>query len=814
MESLARQLRHAVRKLSRSPLFTVVAIASLAVGIGANTAIFTVVDAVLLEPLPYPDSDRLVWVNFTAPGLGYDEIPFSDGAYVHILEGQHSFEGLELWSETRMSLTSDGPPERLAAARVTPGTFSLLRVHPELGRGFVPEEGRPGAEPSVVLSYGLWNRRFGADPDILDETVRIDGEPRRVVGVAPRRFAYPSAEIDVWVPLVVDEAALSPGAFSFPGIGRLRAGVSMESAEADVQAQVETFSERFPEELPASLLEQARWATRVRPFKERIVGDVRTALWVVLATVTFVLLIVCANVANLFLARTESRTHELAVRTAMGAGRGDLAGGFLSESALLAVAGGALGLPLALLGLRGLVSQAPAAIPRMHEVGLDARVLLFTAVVSVAAGLFFGGFPIFRYRAADLVAGLKEGARAGTEGRERRLARNSLVVLQVALAMSLLVGSGLMIRSFRALRAVEPGFDARGVLTFGLALPEREYRGAAEIARFWRQLADRLRELPGVAAVGAVNHLPLGGGIANGSLYIEDHPVPEGDIPPLSEHKFVTPGYFEAMRIPLLAGRTLEVDDGADVFRAAVVNRSFEEHWWPDGSALGKRVRLREDEDWYEIVGVVGDVRFRSLESPPEDAVYLPILSGSSEDPYSPGGMSFAVRSDADPEAFMGVVRREVWALDPNLPIADQRTMAGILADSMARTSFILVMLGIAAAVALLLGTLGIYGVISYAVSRRTRELGIRMALGATARRVRRAVVAEGLLLAVVGVAIGLAVTLALSGLLSDLLYGVGTMDPVTYGLVPVLLLGAAALASYVPARRASAIDPMEALRQ
>lgn len=806
---LTRNPRYAVRKLSRSPTFTLVAVLSLAVGIGANTAVFSVVDAVLLEPLPYPQSDQLVWINFTAPGLGYEEIPFSDGTFVQVRQAQHSFEDIALYTDMQLSLTGDGPPEQLTTAVVTPGILALLNVSPAIGREFVAEEGQPGTEPVVILSHGLWSRRFGAAPDILNRTVRIGGEARRVVGVAPKGFRLVDDEFDAMVPLIVDEANLSPGSFSLPAIARLRPGATRESARADLASLIQRFPEWFPEDLPASLLEQAQWGTQVRPLKERLVGSVRSTLWVVLGTVAFVLLIVCANMANLFLVRAESRGHELAVRTALGANRRELAGSFLSESVLLALAGGALGVPLAVAGLRGLISLVPETIPRLTEIGLDGEVLLFTAALSIATGLFFGSFPILRYRPDRLAGSLKDGARPGSEGRERRLARDSLVVVQVALALLLLVGSGLMIRSFRALHSIDPGFAADGVLTMSIALPESEYPAGVEVTQFWRRLTERLADLPGVEAVGAVNHLPLAGGIRSGDVDIEDQPVPDGAIPPLAEKKFITPGYFQALRIPVLEGRALEPGDGDDGFHAVVVNRSFAQHWWPEASALGKRIRLGEDTDWSEIVGVVADVRFRSLEQPPQDAVYFPVPTGSAG-----RAMSLAVRTGADPRAFMTTVRREVWAMDPNLPIADPRAMSDILADSMERTSFTMIMLGIAAAVALLLGTLGIYGVISYAVSRRTRELGIRIALGATAGRVRRTVVREGLVLAGAGVVIGTVAAATLSGILGGLLYEVSASDPLTYALVAGVLMAGAALASYVPARRASAIDPMEALRK
>jgi len=814
MSNLAQQVRLALRTLARTPLFTGVAVLTLAVAIGANTAIFSVVNSVLLEPLPYPESDRLVSVYFTAPGVGYPEVPFSDGAFIRVREGEEAFAGIAMYGLENVNLTGEGAPERLSGVRVTPNLFEVLRSPPALGRAFTEADGQPGAEPVVILSHDLWMRRYGADQSVVGRTLQMDGEARRVVGVAAKDFAFPAPEADVWRPLLVDPATAQPGNFSYPAIARLEPGVDIAAATADLDRLIIRFSEAYPEELPMAFLEQARFAGVVKPLKEQLVGDVGQALWMILGTVGFVLLIACANVANLFLVRAEGRGRELAVRSALGARRGDLAGLFLGESLILGLLGGAMGLLLAFAAVRGLLALAPGGIPRLHEIGVNGDVLAFTAGISLVAGLFFGSFPAFRYRPADLSVALKEGGRASTTGGERHRARSTLVVVQVAMALVLLVASGLMVRSFERLRAVDPGFDSHSVLTVRLALSQTDYPDDARVAAFWTRLRERIAELPGATSVGAVNHLPLGDTRSSGSIGIEDHPTADDELPPVALQKMTTPGYFRTLGIPLIEGRAFEPGDAADGFRAAVVNRAFAERWWPGESPLGRRVRLSESEEWYEIVGVVGNVREESLEKEPGAAVYFPHSVGARDAPRTSRSMALVVRTAGDPRALMEPVRDAIWSLDPNLPIASQRTMEDLVSRSMARTSFTLVMLGIGAALALLLGAVGIYGVLSYAVSQRTRELGIRMALGASASGVRRMVVRQGLQLALIGVSLGLIAAYGLSGLLQGLLYEVSATDPLSYVAVTAVLVAVAVLACYLPARRASSTDPLEALRQ
>ena len=800
-----------VRGLRKHPGFTFATVLTLALGIGATAAVFSVVDDVLLRPLPYPDSDRLVSVFFTAPGLGYDAMPLSDAAYRYLRDGQRSSSEMALADGEDMNLTGGGEPVRVAGARVTPGLFTLLRITPAIGRAFTAADGEPGAEPVVILSHSLWTDRFGGEAGVLGRIVSVDGVARRVIGIAPRELELPEPTTRIWIPFAIDPAHLSPGNFSYLCFARLKAGETLTSATADLQRLVTHIGDVIPDLTP-EVLREARFAPVVQPLKERTVGDLRRPLWIIFGTGTLVLLIACANVANLFLVRADGRARELALRTALGASRNDVAFLILGESLLLALAGGALGLGLSVIGVRALVALTPATIPRLEAIGLDARILLFTLGVSILAGLLFGSAPLLRRRAGVLSAALNEGARPTTAGRERGPARSVLVAVQVALALVLLVGAGLMVQSFRAMRQVDPGFRPDGVLTFEVALSRADYPGGTRAAIFWRELAARMRALPGVRSAAVTNSLPLGTDMLNGQISIENRATPPG-VRPTAERKYVSPGYFETLGIPVLQGRALDSRDAADGFHGVVVNRAFARHWWPNGDALGARIRESSSDPLYEIVGVVGDVRFRSLEQEPGDAVYFPILAGSAATPDAPRHVAVVIRSTGDLDALAVAARAQLHELDAKLPIADMQSLRSLVNRSMARTSFVLVLLGIAAGVALLLGMVGIYGVIAYLVSQRRREIGVRMALGATAHDIRAMVVRQGLLLAALGTAAGLMAALALSRLLGSLLYGVDAADPATYAAVLVALLGVATLASYLPARRASAVDPTEALR-
>ncbi|MGD2067288.1 MAG: ABC transporter permease [Gemmatimonadota bacterium] len=813
MDAMWRDVRTAVRSLVRRPLFTAIAGLTLAVGIGANTAIFSVVDGVLIDPLPFPESDRLVSYNFEAPGLGVDVpvIPHSEGTYLHYLGSTRALDAFAVYTDDNVNLITEGTPRRLAASRATARYFDALGVRPLLGRTFAEGEDRPGAEPVAILGHALWQQTFGGDPEVVGRVVEMDGVQRRIVGVMPTDAAL--GEEELWIPLEIDDADPDLGSLSFVGIGRLAPGVSVEAANTEMQDLLLRFSEANPDELGPEILEQSGLGADVRPLKELFVQDVRQVLWVLLGTVGFVLLIACANVANLFLVRAESRQRELAVRKAMGARRGDVVRQYLAEALLLSLASGAVGLVLAAFGVRGLLRLAPAELPGVLSIGLDGSVIAFTAGISLACGVLFGVLPAFGRGGRDLSQVLKEGGRASTAGRERHRARSGLVVAQVALALVLLVGSGLMLRSFVALRNVDPGFEARGLLTFRVTLPRAEYPEGARTLDFYRRLTDRLAGMPGVAEVGMINGLPLAGQRSAGPMEPEDRPFDEGELGPIVERRSVTPGYLEAMRIRTVDGRTLEWSDQADGVRGVVISRTLASTFWPGETAVGRRIRSQGAEDGWEVVGVAEDVRFDDVAEEAPALVYLPVLGGTTEEPGGTWGMDVVIRVAGDPLGAVSGAREALAEVDPRLPMINPRTVERVVHDSMASTSFTVLLLGIAAGIAVLLGTVGLYGVVSYVVSRRRQEIGVRMALGAPAATVLGAVVRQGMVLTGMGVVLGLLAAWGVSRVLASLLYGVTATDPLTFAGTAVILVLVSLAATWIPARRAAGVDPVLALK-
>ncbi len=814
ISGLFQDLRFAVRTLLRYPAFTTIAVVTLALGIGANTAVFTLVDGVLLRPLPFPESDRLLSLQHLGRD-GQDELPISEGLYLLYQDQAVSLEAVAMHSPTVVNLVTDGEPERVPAQAVTPGFFEVLGVEAAHGRTFVEEEGVPDAERVVILSDGLWKSTFGGDPDVVGRTVDMSGVSRRVVGIMPPDFGHPDRQARLWVPRTIDRARAPLAAFGAGGVARMAPGSSVESVYAELQGLITRLPELFPQDGEANFLAEVGLRARVQPLKQAVVGDVSATLWILLGTVGFVLLIACANVANLLLVRAEGRQRELALRVAVGAGRGQVLRTFMSESAVLAAAGGALGVLGASLAVRTSSQFIPSDLPRMAEVGMDGRVLAFTAAVSLGCAIFFGLFPLVRYGSDDLVSHLKDGgAHGATGGRDRHRLRNGLVVVQVAMALVLLVGSGLMFQSFLALRSVDPGFDGERMLTARISVPPGEIEGWEETAGFFRQLQQRMAQQAGVLGAGLTSRVPLTGHTSFGSMEVEDHPRTEDELPIFAAHARAEVGYFETMGIPLLEGRTFRAGDGAEGLRAVVVDASFAQEWWPGSSAVGRRVRGGpEGEDWWQIVGVVGDVHQSSLEEDPRNTVYWPLTLGLAEEPFPARTLDVVVKTASDPLAFLSVLRRELKAINPRIPLANPRTMDDVFQAATGRTSFTMAMLGAASGIALLLGLIGIYGAISYVVSQRTREIGVRMALGASGSLVRGMVVRQGLLLATGGVAVGLVAAALLSSVMGSLLYGVSATDPLTYGGVAVALVAVAALASWLPARRAAGVDPSRALR-
>lgn len=822
MEASIRHLKLAVRKLARAPLFTLTAVVTLGIGIGANTAIFSVVNGVLLKPLPYEDPGSLVAMWHEAPGLGFDILEQSPATYLTYREDTQLLEDVALWDNDGAQVLVAIEPEQVETLMVTDGFLPLLGVEASVGRRFTAFDDAPGAPATVMLTHGYWERAFSGDPGAVGQSLAVYGDPREIIGVLPEDFAFLDTEPAFLYPAQFDPAEVMMGNFSYQAIGRMTPGATIDQVSREVERLLPVAVDRYPGPVTMTMLEQAQMAAVIRPLKEDLVGDVRAVLWVLLGTVGMVLLIASANVANLFLVRAEGRSKDVALRTAMGAERTDIAGQFLIESTLLGLLGGLVGLGLAWVGLRVLLSMAPAQLPRLDEIGLDPVVLGFTALISVGSGVLFGLFPMVRYGRPDLVASLKEGGRGGSQGRERHRARDMLVVGQVALALVLVVGSGLMIRSFQALRNVDPGFDAGSALTFRVTIPRSVAADVGETVALSQQLLDGLRDIPGVTAAGSAAAIPLGGWNSNDPVFVEENPVPEGQLPPIRRFNYVMPGYFDAIGVPLVAGRDLGWSDIYDLRRVVVVSENFAREYW-DGprEALGRQVATLNINDgsliWYEIVGVVRAVREDGLDQDPTSAMYWPFARSDmyGEGPEVQRGMAYVVR--AEPGAMPGLlarVRQAVAGVTASVPVAQPRTMEELVDRSMARTSFALVMLGIAGAVALLLGAIGVYGVMSYSVSQRTREIGVRMALGAGRRDVSGMVVRQGMTLAGVGVAFGLLGAFGLTRLMTSLLYGVDAIDLPTFGIVALTLGMVAMLASWLPAHRAATLDPADTLRQ
>ena len=813
--SLSLQLRLLWRRAAASPGFTLVSLATLAIGIGANVAIFTVVNAVLLRPLPMPDSERLVLLRHAAPGLTQlDELPLSDALYFFYAAESRTLDGVAAFQPLQASFTGADNPQRVQAASVTASFFDVMRTPPQLGRTFMPDDDRPGAAPVIVLSDGLWRARFGSDPGVIGRMADIDGARVEVVGVMPPGFSFSQPEAELWRPLQLDRDNTQLGAFGIAGVARLADGTTLEQAQSELATMLSNLVEVFPDEAAAPVLAAAGFRPLVDRAREVVVGDIEATLWILLGAVGFLLLIACANVANLLLVRSEARRGEAAIRAALGSSRGRLAGAALVESVVLGVAGGIAALPLALLAVRLVVRFGPQALPRLDEISADAAVLAFGLAVSIVAGLLFGVLPALRASAAGATGHMTAGARGASAGRERQLARRGLVVVQIALALTLLVGSGLAVRSFGRLAAVDPGFDPVDVLTFGLALPERDYDADARLG-FHRQLVERLRALPGAVDAAAASTIPLGGAVTGSGYSIEGRPLDDGEVPPVFMSKFVSPEYFDTLRIELAEGRRFDRLDGERGDSVVVVSQAVADAYWPGESALGRGIRAgappEEGQEWSRVVGVVGAVHETTLHEDPLPMVYYP-LPGTAGDAGTPATMRYAVRA-RNAAGLGAAVREVVRGLDPTLPIADVETLETLVGRARAERAFVMVLLLIAAGLALLLGSVGLYGVVSYTVAQRRREIAIRMAVGARAADVGRLVLTEAGSLALVGAALGIGAAVALTRRLQAVLFETSPLDPAVFLGVSTILIAVCLLASWLPARRAARIDPMNALR-
>jgi predicted permease len=815
-------LRHALRRLGRAPVFTTIALITLALGIGANSAIFSVVNGVLLKPLPYPKSEELVGVWHLAPGVAglTGDVNCSPTMYFTYRDEGRAFQHVGMWSSGRVSVTGLGEPEEVAAIMVTSGTLETLGVPPALGRWFSQADDTPGTPSTTIMSYGYWQRRFGGNASVVGQSVTVDGRPRTVIGVMPRDFRFLDNKADLYFPERLDRNKIFLGQFSYQGIARLKPGVSLQQANADVGRLLSIWVQAWPAPpgFSRTLFENAHFSPKLKPLKDQVVGDIGTTLWVVAGTIGLVLLIACANVANLLLVRAESRQQELAIRAALGAGWGRLARELLAESVTLGVLGGILGLAMAFGGLKLLVARGPASLPRLEEIDIDPLVLAFNLMVSLIAGVLFGLIPVVKYAGPHLAMALRGGSRGMSHSRERHRARNTLVVVQVALALVLLIGSGLMIRTFVALRNVQPGFTgAEHVQLMRISIPEAQVKEPERVMRMQNAMMDKLAAIPGVSSVAFVNCSPLEDCNPGELMYASDKNYAVGQIPPIRRYRFITPGFFQATGTKMVAGRDFTWTDLYDLRRVAMVSENVARELWGDPkAAIGKQIREGLASPWREVIGVVADVRDNGMEKPPAQFAYVPAMMdhfwGNKVNIYRGG--EFAIRtSRAATVSLLDDARRAIWSVNNNLPVYETRTLGDLYRSSMARTSFTLVLLAIAGVMALILGVVGIYGVIACAVSQRTREIGIRIALGAPPAGLQRMFVGQGIALAAVGAAVGLAVAAALTRAMKTLLFGVEAMDPSTYVAVALVLIAAAAIASYVPARRATAVPPTEALR-
>ncbi|MGB8477128.1 MAG: ABC transporter permease [Candidatus Acidiferrum sp.] len=818
MNMLAQDIRLALRSFARNPGFTLVAILSLAIGIGANTSIFSVANALLLRPLPYKDADRLVILWNRSPGLGILQDWFSTAQYLDIKNGYHGFEEVAIASGGNDTLTGTGGPERIGTIHVSSNLLLMLGVKAASGRLFLPDEDVPGRPSTAVLTYGMWARRYGSDPRILGKSITINGQNYEVVGILPKSFTLPKEVLptlygadqpDVFLPFPLGPKAAGIRTHEdYNILGKLKPGVSV----AQAQAEMDTITARLRRAYPESYPPNGGLTFGIVPLLEQVVGDVRRSLLVLLSAVGFVLLIACANVANLLLSRAVARQQEIAVRGALGASRGRIIRQLLTESLLLSLSGGALGIILCGWSVTWIHLLGTKSIPRLAGIGIDGRVLLFTLLLSILSGILFGLAPALRVSRIDLNTTLKDAGRssAGTSavwGRGNNM-RRLLVVSELALSVVLLIGAGLLIRSFARLQDVAPGFNPKNVLTFELALNGSRYGDGQLRLNTYRQLWSALDQIPGVSASGGITSLPLSQSFAWTPITIEGRT-------PLPGEKFINADarisggrYFQAMQIPLRSGRFFNEEDVAGKTPVVIIDEFMADQFWPGQDAVGKRIHLVESEvPWLTVVGVVGRVKHESLDTEPRIAFYLP------QTQYPARAMTVVLRSERDPASLIPAVKNELRGIDPDLPMYSVRTMAERVAESLARRKFSVLLLGILAGLALVLAAIGIYGVMAYLVNQGTREIGIRMALGATPCEIVKLVVFQGMTLAVSGVASGLAVALILTRLMRSLLFGINAADPVTFGAIALLLALVALCAAYIPARRAARVDPILCLR-
>jgi putative ABC transport system permease protein len=825
IDSLGRDLRYALRAMRRRPTFTAAAVLTLALGIGASAAVFSVVNGVLIKPLPYPNADELVSIWHAAPGLNSAPLNISSSMYYTYGDESRSFQHIGLWSTGGQSITGLGEPEQVRAAFVTYGTLHALGVPPMLGRGFTKTDETPGTDgPNpVILTYGYWQRRFGGDPSAIGRSLTVDSRPSEIVGIMPEAFRFHNFDPEVILVIGFNRGLLTLGTFGFQGLARLKPGVTLAEANADVERMLPIWLNAWPPPPGAAREVFENWKVRpaLRSLKDDLVGNVSSMLWVIMGTIGIVLLIACANVANLMLVRADGRRQEFAVRAALGAGRGRIAGELFVESLVLGTLGGALGLGLAYGMLALLRSIGPANLPRLQEISVDPLVVVFTLAASLISTLLFGSIPAMRHM-SQLASNLAVGSRGASTSRERHRTRNALVVVQVALALVLLVSSGLMIRTFMALRSVEPGFVRAGeIQTARIWIPPSQIGDPLRVTRMQHDILNKIGSIPGVVSVAFAGNVPMDGRASWNPVLVEGRTYGAGDTPPIRRYKFVSPGYFKTMGTRLIAGRDMTWTDIHERRRVAVISENFaREQWGNPADAIGKGIRepggAGNNRFSREVIGVVQDVYEDGPHQKAPSIVYWPVMMEDffGTPTFSTRAIAFVIRSDrSGNESLLSDVREAVWSVNPSLPVFLINTMKELYDRALARTSFTLAILAIAGAMALILGLIGMYGVIAYTVSQRTREIGIRMALGAEQRSLKRMFVWKGLLLAGIGAAIGIAAAAGVTRFMSSLLYGISPLDPMTFSAVLLVLLTAAALASYVPARRASSVDPVDAMK-
>jgi len=814
------RLKQILRRLFQVPAFTAVAVITLAIGVGANAAVFSVVDGVLLKPLPYPQADQLVVLDHSAPGVNLKRTDAAPFLYFTYREDGRVFQDVAMWSSSSASVTGLAEPEEVPSVVVTDGALPMLGATPALGRLFTKQDDSPSSERTVILTAGYWRSRFGGDPSAIGRRIMLDGRPREIIGVLPDSFRFLDLKPSLILPMRLNRDEVRLGNFGNAAIARLKPGATIDQASADVARMIPIALARFPPFPGFNLktFEEAKLGPNLRSLKADVIGDVGSVLWVLMGTIGLVLLIACANVANLLLVRAEGRHQELAIRAALGASRGRIAYELIVESLLLGILGGVVGLGVAYAAVRTLAALAPANLPRLDNITIDATVLLFTFALSVVTGLLFGAIPVLKYAVPSLASGLRGGGRTASASRERHRARNTLVVVQVALALVLLVSAGLMIRTFQKLRNVNPGFTSpHEVLTFGVGIPTAQVSEPEAVVRMHQAILDKIAAVGGVTSVGLSSTVTMDGGGWHDPLWAADRTYDVRQIPPIRQFKFVSPGLLRAMGNTLVVGRDFTWADVYDKRPVAMVSENMaRELWGQPAAAIGKQIRENPTHVWREVVAVIGDERDEGMDKKAPAIAFWPMqmTDFGAAGTYVQRSATYVVRSSrAGSQGFAEEVSRAVWSINPNLPVARVRTLEEIVSRSLARTSFTLVMLAIAGAMALLLGVAGIYGVIAYAVSQRTREIGIRMALGAQRQEVTRMFVRDGLGLTAIGMATGLGAAFVLMRLLRSLLFEVSPADPLTYVAVCAALTASAIFASYVPARRATSVNPVRALR-